>query len=83
MNSRSAEPQADEDAAALRARCALPPGYAVRDCASFAEPALQSLSAAFAAEDERVGQLPRDGAAGGAAGTASLLLNGACSVCYF
>ena len=44
---------------------------------SFSEPALQALSAAFAAEDERVGPLPRDGAAGGAAGSASLLLDGA------
>jgi hypothetical protein len=48
----------------------------VVDCASFAQPQLQALSAAFAAEDARVGVLPRDGPAGGAAGTASLLLNG-------
>ena len=53
----------------------------MHECASFGEPALQALSAAFAAEDERVGTLPRDGAAGGIGGSASLLLNGAWFAC--
>ena len=68
--------QHDDDAAALRARCAFPAGFRVVECASFAEPGLRALSTAFAAEDARVGVLPRDGPTGGADGAASLLLNG-------
>jgi len=63
---------ADSAAAAQRAR--LPLGYAVAPCAAFDAPGLAALSAAFAAEDVRVGRLPSVGRCGGVAGQAALLL---------
>ena len=61
------------DAAAAERKRSLPPGFSVREVTSFDDAALQTLSTAFAAEDPRVGKLPRGGPTGRVRGRAHVL----------
>lgn len=61
------------DTAADERKRRLPPGFSVREATSFDDAALQTLSTAFAAEDPRVGKLPRGGPTGGVRGRAHVL----------
>ena len=56
-----------------RTKETLTPGFSVREVTSFDDAALQTLSMAFAAEDPRVGKLPRGGPTGGVRGRAHVL----------